>query len=192
MSRNRRHHNPRHQAPPPPPPPTVIQLERAFHGPTIEVAEPDRPAFAKLRDDLFCSIRPQSALEDELFAHLLAAAWQLRRFTQWEDELLRTDPNPFLSLDSEARLQRFYRLKSVQQRAFQSALTELRRLQTGRLAVSQTTDLIQARLAAHAPVATITNIAIPTPNKLATNFFRPPAPPTPPAPPEPLIQTAAG
>ena len=181
MSRKRSHH---HQ--PPPAPPTVIQLERAFHGPTIEVAEPDQPAFHKLRDELFCSIRPQSALEDELFAHLLAAAWQLRRFLQWEEELHQAQPNPFLSLEAEARLQRFYRLKSAQHRAFQAALTELRRLQTGRLAASQTTDLIQARLAAHAPVATITQIAIPTPDKLATNFFRPPA-----VPPPPLVQTAA-
>jgi hypothetical protein len=185
MSRNRRHH----QNQPPPAPPIVINLERAFHGHTIEVAAPDQPAFHKLRDELFCSIRPQSALEDELFSHLLAAAWQLRRFTQWEDELLRAEANPFLSPESEARIQRFYRLKSVQQRAFQTALTELRRLQTGRLAASQTTDLTHARLAAHAPVATITNIPIPTPNKLAANFFRPPAPagPTP-----PLIQSAAG
>lgn len=185
MRRNRRHHSD-HQTPPPPP--TVIQLERAFHGPTIEVAAPDQPAFAQLRDNLFCSIRPQSALEDEIFAHLLAAAWQLRRFTQWEDELLRAEPNPFLSPETEARLQRFYRLKSAQQRAFQTALTELRRLQTGRLAASQTTELTQARLAAHAPVATIAGLALPTPNQLATNFFRPPAPAAPP----PLPQTAAG
>lgn len=189
MSRSRRHHHHQQnqQAPPPPPPPTVINLERAFHGPTLEVAEPDKLAFDKLRDDLFCSIRPQSALEDELFAHLLAATWQLRRFTQWEDELLRADPNPFLHPESEARLQRFFRLKSVQQRAFQTALAELRRLQTGRLAASQTTDLAQARLAAHAPVATITGIALTTPDKLATNFFRPPAPVSPP----PLTQAAA-
>ena len=185
-SDHRRHEDQRENVPPPP---TVIQLERTFQGPTIAVAEPDQPAFHKLRDELFCSIRPQSALEDELFAHLLAAAWQLRRFLQWEEELHQAQPNPFLSLDSEARLQRFYRLKSVQHRAFQSALAELRRLQTGRLAASQTTDLVQARLAAHAPVATISQIAIPTPNKLATNFFRPPAPAIPPAP---LIQTAAG
>ncbi|HEY3441422.1 MAG TPA: hypothetical protein VGK29_11745 [Paludibaculum sp.] len=190
MSKKHHYHHP-HVHTPPQPPPTVIQLERAFHGHTIEVAEPDQPAFQKLRDELFCSIRPQSALEDEIFSHLLAAAWQLRRFTQWEDELLRTGDNPFLTPESEARLQRFYRLKAAQTRAFQTALTELRRLQTGRLAASQSTDLIQARLAAHAPVATITNIAIPTPNKLATNFFRPPAP-APAAPPEPLIQTAAG
>lgn len=185
MSRKRSHRH--HQ--PTPAPPTVINLERTFHGHTIEVAEPDQPAFHKLRDELFCSIRPQSALEDELFSHLLTAAWQLRRFAQWEEELHQAQPNPFLSLDSEARLQRFYRLKSVQQRAFQAALAELRRLQTGRLAASQTTDLVHVRLAAHAPVATIANIAIPTPNKLAANFFRPPAPA---GPEPPLIQTAAG
>ena len=191
MSRNRRHHHhPEPEQAPPPPPPTVIQLERAFHGHTIQVAESDLPAFTQLRDELFCSIRPQSALEDELFSHLLAAAWQLRRFTQWEDELLRAESNPFLDPATEARIQRFYRLKTAQQRTFQTALTELRRLQTGRLAASQTTDLTQARLAAHAPVATITDISIARPNKLAENFFRPPAPAA--SDDEPITHSAAG
>lgn len=164
-----------------------IKLRTGFPGATIHVSEQDRPLFAALRDSLFCSVRPKTGLEDEVFRHLLNAAWQLRRLAQWEDELLSQPANPFLDAGSEGRLRRFQKYKAAQERTFKTALTELRKLQTERLAMTQTGDLAQAQVSANAPVAAVTRIArasrlplrlcIPHPNTLARNartFFRAP------------------
>ena len=171
-----------------PRPVAYIKLRTGFGGATIHVSEQDRPLFAALRDSLYCSIRPKTGLEDELFRHLLNAAWQLRRLAQWEDELLSQPVNPFLNDESNARLRHLQKYKSAQERTFTTALAELRKLQTERLAMTQTGELAQAQISANAPVAAVTRIArasrlplpicITSPNTLAQNartFYRPPA-----------------
>lgn len=164
-----------------------IKLRATFPGATIIVSEQDRPLFAAIRDSLFCSVRPKTGLEDEAFRHLLNAAWQLRRLCQWEEELLGQPVNPFLDATTEARLRRFQKYKSAQERTYKTALAELRMLQTERLAITQSGELAQAQVSANAPFATVTRIAkfnrlplrqcITQPNMLARNartFYRPP------------------
>jgi hypothetical protein len=164
-----------------------IKLRTGFPGATIIVSEQDRPLFAALRDSLFCSVRPKTGLEDEAFRHLLNAAWQLRRLAQWEEELLARNVNPFVDVAAQAGLRSLLKYKSALERSHKTALAELRKLQTERLAITQTGELAQAQLSANAPVAAVTSIAkvnrvplrycIPHPHTLARNartFYRPP------------------
>jgi hypothetical protein len=164
-----------------------VKLRTGFPGATIIVSAQDQPLFAALRDSLFCAVRPKTGVEDEVFRHLLNAAWQLRRLAQWEEELLARNVNPFTDPSAQASLRSLLKYKSALERSYKTALAELRKLQTERLAITQTGELAQAQLSANSPVAAVTSIAkanraplqrcIPHPNTLARNartFFRPP------------------
>lgn len=129
-----------------PRPDAYIRLRTGLPGASIRVSEQDRPAFAALRDSLLGSVGPKTGLEVEVFGHLLNAAWQLRRLSQWEEDLLGQPVNPFLDSDCEARLRRFQNYKAAKECSFQTALAELGKLQTERVAVLQTGEFEEAQV----------------------------------------------
>jgi hypothetical protein len=94
--------------------------------------------FEKCQTDLQRDIRPEGAIEEGLFERLLLSAWNLRRITRRETELL-DESNPFaLRADVESSaFDRLVRYRRDLERSYHRTLAELRKLQTQRAALLQ-------------------------------------------------------
>jgi hypothetical protein len=92
-------------------------------------------------------------------------------------------PNPFDDPAAEAKLRRFHRYKSAHQRTFDRALSEIRHLQSVRVALEQIEPNARPAVVAKAPLARLSILlkALKAAAKGSTNL-QPQAPPASAAP----------
>jgi hypothetical protein len=153
-----------------------------FTSTILQVAPDQQPFFDRLETELRETVNPAPGLEQELFRQLVTSAWQLRRLAQWEEELL-DQPNPFEDVAAEARLGKLNRYKSAHQRTFDRALSEIRHLQSVRVALEQIEPNARPAVVAKAPLARLSILlkALKAAAKGSTNL-QPQAPPASAAP----------
>ncbi len=115
--------------------------KHGFRARTLHLTPAEQPEFELFRDDLLRETQPLGPLELEHFAHLLHAAWCLRRLDGYESALLLPDPaipghNPFThpaNLQSLAILNRY---RADLKRELTRSARELERLQTKRASLN--------------------------------------------------------
>jgi hypothetical protein len=95
------------------------------------VADDERDIFEDFLQDHRDDLQPIGALQRDLFDQIVLSAWNLRRLSRLEAELISAenllDP---LAVDANAkRLQLLMTYRARNERSFHKALTELRRLQ---------------------------------------------------------------
>ena len=100
----------------------------------LVIREDERGEFEALHDSLLAELDPQGAVETITFHELLHAAWNLERFRRLEVELSGAGDAGAFSADgpNSAALDRLGRYQARTQRAYYTALRELRTLQTNR------------------------------------------------------------
>src|ERR1051326_809631 len=100
----------------------------------LVIREDEREEFEALHDSLLAELDPQGAVETITFHELLHAAWNLERFRRLEVELSGAGDAGAFSADrpTSAALDRLGRYQARTQRAYYTALRELRTLQTNR------------------------------------------------------------
>ena len=89
--------------------------------------------FAELHDSLLAQLSPQGPLEMGLFNMLCHAAWNLERFRALEAQLMTSGLDSLLDERTAKALDRLQRYAASNQRAYFSALKELRTVQNNRL-----------------------------------------------------------
>ena len=103
--------------------PTTITLQRLLTSRDLIVLPAEQIEFDCLQNALIAELNPQGAIEALTFQDLFHAAWTLRRLRRLEAEC---DPSDEKASDRLTRRQR------SAQRAYYTALKELRTLQTNR------------------------------------------------------------
>ena len=96
------------------------------------IRDDEREAFAEFRHDLFARILPDGALEEDLFAKLLHASWNLRRIRGLEEDLYDHYEDPFTDPDAERKMTTYARHTARFERVYRNAMRDLRQLQTDR------------------------------------------------------------
>jgi hypothetical protein len=100
-------------------------------GHTFVVADDERGIFEEFLQDHRDDLQPIGALQHDLFDQIVLSAWNLRRLSRLEAELISGDGllDP-LAVDANAkRLQLLMTYRGRNERSLHKALTELRRLQ---------------------------------------------------------------
>ena len=101
----------------------------------LHIADAEESAiFASLRDALSLELAPFGELELLHFDALLHAQWNLRRCRMNEANLLASVPDPFLDPATRAALKTLAIYTARHERAFRSAMKELKALQNERAA----------------------------------------------------------
>ena len=109
-----------------------------FHGLTANeffVLKEQEPLFEKYSSGLLADIRPEGALEMDVFIQLVHAGWTLHRCRLAEIESYNNsdiDGETLLTWENEADLERIENYTRRSERAYHRALKELRALQTER------------------------------------------------------------
>ena len=85
-------------------------------------------------------LHPDGALQETVFAQLIAAAWNLRRVRILQAELFDGVLDPLADPGLDARCDRLGRYEQRFARAFYRAIAELRRLQTDAAAIAQSVN----------------------------------------------------
>jgi hypothetical protein len=115
---------------------TRVGQNATRHGLTarhLVIRDDEREEFEAFQQSLFTELDPQGAVEIITFRELLHAAWNLERFRRLEVELSGSGDAAAFSEDrNSAALDRLARYQCRSQRAYYSALRELRTLQTTR------------------------------------------------------------
>jgi hypothetical protein len=93
----------------------------------------ERQEFAELHDSLLEQLAPEGALEMGLFSMVRHAAWSLQRFRTLEAQLMTNGLESLLDESTAARLDCLQRHTTANQRAYFSALKQLRDVQQNRL-----------------------------------------------------------
>src|SRR4029077_10777078 len=88
--------------------------------------------FAELHDSLLAQLSPEGPLEMGLFRMLVHAAWNLERFRALEAQLMTNGIDSLLDERTAKALDRLQRYANSNQRAYFSALRELRAVQNNR------------------------------------------------------------
>ena len=113
------------------------------------VRDDEREEFDELQSSLLEEIRPQGALETDIFSHLLHASWNLRRLRRLEAELFSDGIDPLTDSGKDQEMDRLARYQARIERSYYRALKELRVLQTNR--VVRTTYERRGKLRGEAP-----------------------------------------
>ena len=94
----------------------------------------DRPQFDNLQNELRRELDPRGFLEEEVFGALVEAAWNRRRVVMLLAGLSKesTASDPLADLAVASQYDRYSQYQLRYQRAFSSALKELRVLQSSR------------------------------------------------------------
>jgi hypothetical protein len=104
-------------------------LKHGLNAREFFVPEDEQHEFAELGDSLAEELHLQTALEQNLFSHILHAAWTLHRVRRMEAEILATSPDP-LAGDDAHRLELLARYQTRAERSYHRNLNELRRHST--------------------------------------------------------------
>lgn len=107
-------------------------LKHGLNSPHILVREEEREAFGQFKANLRTQLLPAGALEEDLFARLLHASWNLRRLRQLEEVLLVDYDDPFTHPEAERKMNSYARHTSRFERTYRNVLRDLRQLQTDR------------------------------------------------------------
>ena len=105
------------------------------HGLTAKhlvIAPGEEEEFAELYDALLAQLAPEGALEMGLFNMHLHAAWNLQRFRALETQLMANGLDSLLDERTAKALDRLQRYANSNQRAYFSALRDLRTVQNNR------------------------------------------------------------
>ena len=94
----------------------------------IIVSAEERPFFDQMESELRDEIVPAGPLEDFAFQRLITANWQLERCRQKEAALRALEPNQ----QNEATLEKVHRYYQRWEGSYNSALRQIRMLQTDR------------------------------------------------------------
>ena len=98
----------------------------------LVIAPGEEEEFAELHDSLLSQLSPEGALEMGLFRMLVHAAWNLERFRALEAQLMTNGLDSLLDERTAKALDRLQRYANSNQRAYFSALRELRTVQNNR------------------------------------------------------------
>jgi hypothetical protein len=105
-------------------------IRHGLTGRTLMVRDEDREEFEQFQKDLHAEIQPRGALQIEVYGQLLLAAWNLRRISRVECDLVaETGDDPLLAGNLDTQLRTLDRYRARNERAFKYALAELARLQ---------------------------------------------------------------
>ena len=118
--------------------------------PAPSLPEREREAYTAHREILFAEVGPMSAVELDLFEHLVAASWNLVRYRRMTDEIFQNEPNPVLNPVTAKALLTLQRLTSAAERSYRNALKEIRTVQTNytlRVVLPETVRNITSALA---------------------------------------------
>ena len=107
-------------------------LKHGLNAKEFFVPDDEQQEFAELGDSLAEELHLQTALEQNLFSHILHAAWTLHRVRRMESEILATSPDP-LTGDDARRLELLARYHTRAERSYHRNLNELRRHSTSLL-----------------------------------------------------------
>lgn len=100
----------------------------------------ERPVYDELVDSHRADLKPEGALQETVFAQLIAAVWNLRRVRILQAELFDGALDPLANPELDARCDRLARYEQGFERALYRAIAELRRLQTNVAAIDLTVD----------------------------------------------------
>ena len=98
----------------------------------LVIRDDEHDEFAALQDSLSRELDPQGAIETVIFQELLHAAWNLQRFRRVEADASLGTIADFSDPATTIVLDRLTRYQARAQRACQTAIQELRVLQTNR------------------------------------------------------------
>ena len=108
-------------------------LQHGFTSKNIIVMPGQEPDFQRLESELLAQVRPEGALEETLFQHLLRDAWTLHRVQLRQVQMAQSSIDPLFNPDCEKEFDRLERYHSRYQSSFHRSLRELRALQTTRV-----------------------------------------------------------
>jgi hypothetical protein len=94
------------------------------------VHDDEREEFEELQSCLREEVRPEGALEQDVFTQLIHASWNLRRSRRLEAEQFVNGVDPLTDPDREKQMDRLARYQARHERSNYRALKELRTLQT--------------------------------------------------------------
>ena len=94
------------------------------------VQDDEREEFEELQSSLREEVRPEGALEQDVFTQLLHASWNLRRSRRLEAEQFVNGVDPLTDPAKQAEMDRLARYQARHERSYYRALKELRTLQT--------------------------------------------------------------
>ena len=117
-----------------------------FNSKEFIVGENQQEEFASLSESLRQQVSPEGALEEEVFAQLLHAAWNLHRLRRIEAELAAGDIDPLADASLDGQLDRLARYEVRFERSFYRAMKELRILQTNSVIRPSLPDAMEAEL----------------------------------------------
>ena len=115
----------------------------ASHGLTareLVIVDGERGAYDDLVTAHRADLHPEGALQETVFAQLIAAAWNLRRVRLLQAELFHGALDPLADPSLDARCDRLARYEQRFERALYRAIAELRRIQTAAAAIEFTVD----------------------------------------------------
>jgi hypothetical protein len=96
------------------------------------IRDDEHEEFTLFAEDLHSEILPMGALEEDLHARILHAAWNLRRLRQLEEALFADCDDPFTDEQAAQKMSSYARHTARFERTYRNALRELRQLQTNR------------------------------------------------------------
>lgn len=108
-------------------------VTHGFTAQRLVVPEELRQQFQAFEQALHGELNPKGALEGLAFHRLLHAGWNLQRLAEMETQALAASPDPFEDEKTAVKLERLARYRSRHERAYSSAMKEMRRLQTNRV-----------------------------------------------------------
>ncbi len=108
-------------------------LQHGYTSKNIIIMPGQEPDFQRLESELLAQVRPEGALEETLFKHLLRDAWTLHRVELRQVEMAQSGLDPLFNPDCEKDFDRLERYHSRYQSSFHRSLRELRALQTTRV-----------------------------------------------------------
>jgi len=108
-------------------------LQHGFTSKNIIVMPGQEPDFQRLQSQLSAQIRPEGALEESLFHHLLRDAWTLHRVELRQVEMAQSGIDPLFNPECEKDFDRLERYHSRYQSSFHRSLRQLRSVQTTRI-----------------------------------------------------------
>jgi hypothetical protein len=97
------------------------------------VQDDEREEFEELQSSLREEVRPEGALEQDVFTQLVHASWNLRRSRRLEAEQFVGGVDPLTDPNREKQMDRLARYQARIERSYYRALKELRALQTNRM-----------------------------------------------------------
>jgi hypothetical protein len=116
------------------------------------IRDGEQEEFDAFQQDLHKRIIPNGALEDDLYARILHACWNLRRLRELEEELFEQYEDPFTDEEACKKMEIYARHTARFERSHQRALRDIRTLQTDRML---TADIMGHDI----PVGAVTDMA---------------------------------